>query len=105
MVADAEHEQQRDKENDERDQLAEELRDHGLAPLFDIKIPEIAIDERDHDPGAEEGERGADVVAVAQVDPVNPERGVESQSEREELEDHSKANAGPALQQSADRKA
>ena len=33
-----------------RHQIPEKLRDHGLAALFEIKIPEIAIEERDHDP-------------------------------------------------------
>ena len=74
----------------------------GLAALLEVEIPEIAIDQRDHDAGAEQGERGADVVPLAQIDPVNPDGGVESEGEREELEEDAEAHAGAAFQQPPD---
>ena len=51
MVAEAEDKQKGDEKDNERDHLAQKLRNDDLTALFKIKIPEIAIDQRDHDRG------------------------------------------------------
>ena len=89
MVAEAEHEEERDEEDDERDYFAEKFRDDGLAALFKIKIPQITIDQRDHHRRAEKDERGADMIAPAKIEPINPGRGIEGKGEGEELEENS----------------
>ena len=97
VVAEAQDKEERDQENDERDYFAEKLRDDRLATLFEIKIPEIAIDQRDHHRSAQEDQRGADMIAPAQIEPVNPGRGVEAEGEGKELEKDAERNAGAPL--------
>src|SRR4030095_9776257 len=47
VIAKAKHKEEGDQENYERDQFPQKLWDDRLAALFEIKIPEIAIDQRD----------------------------------------------------------
>ena len=51
MVAEAQDKEERNQENDECDYFAEKLWDDRLATLFEIKIPEVAIDQRDYHRG------------------------------------------------------
>ena len=97
MVAEAQNKEERDQENDERDQLAEKLRDDRLAALFEIKIPEITIDQRDHHRSAQKDQCGAGMIAPAQIEPVDPGRGVEAEGEGKELEKDAERNASASL--------
>ena len=97
MVAEAQDKEERDQENDECDYFAEKLWDDRLATLFEIKIPEIAIDQRDHHRGTQEDQRGAGMIAPAQIEPVNPGRGVEAEGEGKELEKDAERNASASL--------
>jgi hypothetical protein len=101
MVSDAQDKEERDQVNKERDDLSEKM-GNGRAPLsFPIQIPEVAIEKRDNEGGAEEEEEGADVVSPIGLDAVEPHRGVKRESETEELEEHAERNAGAALEEPA----
>ena len=97
MIAEAQHQEEGDQENDECDQFAKELRDDRLTTLFEIKIPEIAIDQRDYHRGTQEDQRGAGMIAPAQIEPVNPGRGIEAEGEGKELEKDAERNASAPL--------
>src|SRR5438105_1191443 len=103
MIADAQDQQQRDQENDQPHNFAEEFRDDGLATLFEVKIPKIAIDQSDHHGGAQKRENGADVVAQVEIEPINPGSKVKSEGKGEELEKNAEPNAGATFQEPPDR--
>src|SRR4029077_16599402 len=91
MVAEAQDKEERDQENNECDYFTEKLWDNRLATLFEIKIPEVAIDQSDYHRGTQEDQRSAGMIAPAQT--VNPGRGVEAEGEGKELEKDAKRNA------------
>ena len=72
--------------------------------MFKIKIPEITIDQCNHDPGAEESESGAGVVAQGQRNAIDPDRGVEGEREGKQLEENAKGHPSPPLQEPSQRK-
>jgi hypothetical protein len=101
MIPDAKDKEERDEVNKERDDLPEKM-GNGRPPLsFPIQIPEVAIEKRDDEGGAEEEEEGADVVPPVGLDAVEPHRGVKSEGETEELEEDPERNAGAALEEPA----
>ena len=86
------------------DHLAQELRDCDLTALFKIKIPEVAIHQRDHDRSTEKADGGTDVIAPAKIHSVDPGGGIGREGQGKELEKNSERNAGAPLEQSSDRK-
>ena len=103
VITDAQDEEESDQKNDQRHQFAQKFWNRGLASLFEIEIPEIAIDQCDHHSGAEQSESGADMISPADIDSVNPKRGIEGEGEREELKENSEAHTGAPFKQTPER--
>ena len=99
VIANAEHEEKGDEENEQRTQLTQKLRDDRLAALLEIKIPKITVDQRDDDCGAEEDDRRPDVIPPAQIEPIDPGAGIRAQSKGKELKEDANTLTGPPFQQ------
>ena len=103
VVNNAQHDQERDKVNEKRNDLTEELGNRGLTFLFEVDVPEVTIEERHDESSGEEDGGGIDMFAPLDVHAVEKNRGVKCQCETEKLERNSEAHAGAPLQEPADR--
>src|SRR5207248_10501879 len=103
VVNNAQHDQERDKVNEKRNDLTEELGNRGLTFLFEVDVPEVTIEERHDESSSEEDGGGIDMFAPFDVHAVEKDRGVECQGETEELERNTEAHAGAPLQKPTDR--
>ena len=68
-----------------RDNFAEKMRDRRLPFFLEIKIPDVAIDQRDHERSAQQNGGRGDMCTPIGVDTVNRQGGVECEREGEEL--------------------
>ena len=95
------HDQQRDQVDKKRDNLPGKMRDGRLLFLFEIEIPDVTIDQRDDEGGAQEDERSSNVIAQIESDAIRPQRGVSSERQTKKPIQNAEANAGAPLQKSA----
>src|SRR2546430_14045199 len=79
------------------------MRDGSLLFLFEIKIPDVTIDQRDDDRGTQHQEDRANVIAKIDRDSVNPQPDIKRERETKELIRNAELNVGAALQKAPDR--
>ena len=85
MITDAQDDEQGDEKNKERDDFAQKMRDRGSLALLEIKIPDVAIDQCDHERGAQKNGGRADVIAPTSVYAIGGQGSVEGERKGEEL--------------------
>ena len=83
MVAVTQDKQQYNQENDPAGNLTEKMRDWRVPFLFEIKIPNVTINQRDNQRRAQQNYSCTDVVSPGRMDAVNSYGGIECQHEAE----------------------
>src|SRR4029077_1258992 len=102
VITNAQHDKERDEENDQRKHLAQKMWNGRLPLLLEIEIPKIAIDEADNDDRAEKNESGANVIAPVGLNPIDGNRGIKGEGETEKLKGESKRNVRAPLEKAAE---
>src|SRR5947208_13578658 len=97
MVPVAQHKQQYDQKNDAADDLTEKMRNRRLTFLFEIKIPAVAINQRDNQRGAQQDRCRTDMMPPRRMDAVNHDRGVERQDQTKEPKQQAERHTGASF--------
>src|SRR5262249_31108337 len=63
VITEAEHEKQRDQKQNERDEFAQKMRNRRLLAPPKVKIPDVTINQRDHQRGTQKYRGRAEVNA------------------------------------------
>src|SRR5437868_6367941 len=83
--------------------LPKKVRNRCAAFFFPIGIPEVAIEKGDDKSRAEKEQGGGDMSPSVRLDAVERGGSVKCKRQAEELKENAKTDAGPPLEQTADR--
>src|SRR6478672_1842915 len=97
MVAVTQDKQQYNQENDPAGNLTEKMRYRRLSFLFEIKIPNVMINQRDNQRRAQQNYSCTDMISPGGVDAVNGNSGVERQNQAEKAKQQAKAHSRAAF--------
>ena len=94
MVAVAQHKQQYDQKNDATDDLTQKMRNRRLPFVFEIEIPDVAINQRDNQRCAQQDRCRAHILAPLRMDSVNHDCGVEREDQTKESKQKTQPHTG-----------
>jgi hypothetical protein len=98
VIAETKDKQKRDEKDEKGKYLADNVWDGCLSFLLKVGFPEIMVDERDKESGAEEDKSSAHMFAPIALKAVHADRYVKGEGEAENLEEKSKWRAGAAFE-------
>ena len=102
MVSDAEDNEDCDEKDEQRHDFADEMRDWDLPALFEIEIPDVTIDQRHENAGAEEKEHGPHVVSPRGMNSGVNNGCVKGENQAEKLERRTEADSGATFEKTPD---
>src|SRR5205085_3129631 len=97
VVAEAQHHQQRNEEDTEGKDLAEQFGNGRVLAPFEPGIPNVAVDERNHDRGAQKHECGTKVFTPIGTYTIGADRRVRGEREAKDLEKNAELDTSLAL--------
>src|SRR6266853_3333446 len=103
VITGTQDKEKRDQKNDPADNLTKKMRDQCLPFLFEIEIPNVPIDQSDHERCAQQDNGCADMISPGRVHAVKSEGGVERKRQTEEPEQEPKPHTCAPFQKPANR--